>query len=101
MSILVIAEQTEGELNAQTLNAIAAAKEIGGDIHVLVAGQNCGAAAEAAAPPSSRAALSWTGRRMTRLLPGRSWGIRDDFGLLQPVDQAPKLFYQFNLDVVD
>ena len=49
MSILVIAEQTEGELNAQTLNAIAAAKEIGGDIHVLVAGQNCGAAAEAAA----------------------------------------------------
>ena len=49
MSILVIAEQTEGELNAQTLNAIAAAKEIGGDIHVLVTGQNCGAAAEAAA----------------------------------------------------
>ena len=49
MSILVIAEQTEGELNAQTLNAIAAAKEIGGDIHVLVAGQNCAAAAEAAA----------------------------------------------------
>ncbi len=49
MSILVIAEQAEGELNAQTLNAIAAAKEIGGDIHVLVAGQNCGAAAEAAA----------------------------------------------------
>ena len=49
MSILVIAEQTEGELNAQTLNAIAAAKEIGGDINVLVAGQNCGGAAEAAA----------------------------------------------------
>ena len=49
MSILVIAEQIEGELNAQTLNAIAAAKEIGGDIHVLVTGQNCGAAAEAAA----------------------------------------------------
>ena len=52
MSILVIAEQAEGELNVQTLNAIAAAKEIansgGGDIDVLLAGQNCGAAAEAA-----------------------------------------------------
>ncbi len=53
MSILVIAEQSENELQAQALNAIAAAQAIsqagGGDIHVLVAGHNCAAAAEAAA----------------------------------------------------
>ncbi len=49
MSILVIAEQSDNELQVQVLNAVAAAKEIGGEIHLLVAGQDCGAAAEAAA----------------------------------------------------
>ncbi len=49
MSILVIAEHDNASLNAATLNTVAAAKEIGGDIDVLVAGSGCGAVATAAA----------------------------------------------------
>jgi electron transfer flavoprotein alpha subunit len=49
MTILVIAEHTNTALAAATLNTVAAAQKIGGDIHVLVAGANAGAAAEAAA----------------------------------------------------
>ncbi|MBN8431652.1 FAD-binding protein [Microbulbifer salipaludis] len=49
MSILVIAEHDNAELKGATLNTIAAAKAIGGDIDVLVAGSGCAAAAEAAA----------------------------------------------------
>ena len=49
MSILVIAEHDNATLKAATLNVVAAAAKIGGDIDVLVAGSNCGAAAEAAA----------------------------------------------------
>ena len=49
MSILVIAEHDNAELKGATLNTIAAAKAIGGDIHVLVAGAGCGAVGEAAA----------------------------------------------------
>ncbi|WP_227814879.1 electron transfer flavoprotein subunit alpha/FixB family protein [Nitrogeniibacter aestuarii] len=49
MSILVIAEHDNAEVKASTLNAIAAAKAIGGDIDLLVAGSGCGSVAEAAA----------------------------------------------------
>jgi len=49
MSILVIAEHDNVSLKGATLNTVAAAKAIGGDIHVLVAGANCSAAANAAA----------------------------------------------------
>jgi electron transfer flavoprotein alpha subunit len=49
MATLVIAEHDNASLKGATLNTVAAAKAIGGDIHVLVAGSNCGAAAEAAA----------------------------------------------------
>lgn len=49
MAILVIAEHDNSELKAATLNTVGAAKQIGGDIHVLVAGANCGSVAEAAA----------------------------------------------------
>ncbi len=49
MSILVIAEHDNASLKGATLNTIAAAKVIGGDITVLVAGLNCQAAADAAA----------------------------------------------------
>ena len=48
MTILVIAEHTHAALAPNTLNTVAAAVKIGGDIHVLVAGSACGAAAEAA-----------------------------------------------------
>ena len=49
MAILVIAEHDNASLKPATLNAVSAAAKIGGDIHVLVAGSRCGAAAEAAA----------------------------------------------------
>ncbi len=49
MAILVIAEHDNGSLKAATLNTVAAAQKIGGEIDVLVAGANCGAAAQAAA----------------------------------------------------
>ena len=49
MTILVIAEHTNVALAPATLNTVAAAAKIGGDIHVLVAGAACGAAVEAAA----------------------------------------------------
>lgn len=48
MAILVLAEHSNSELNEATSRAVAAAKAIGGDIEVLVAGSDCGAAAEAA-----------------------------------------------------
>lgn len=49
MTILVIAEHDNSTLNPATLNTIAAAKAIGGDIDVLVVGENARGAAEAAA----------------------------------------------------
>ena len=49
MSILVIAEHDHAALKAATLNTVAAAAKLGGDIHVLVAGANCAGAAQAAA----------------------------------------------------
>lgn len=49
MSILILAEHDNTLIKGETLSTIAAAKAIGGDIVVLIAGQDCGAAAEAAA----------------------------------------------------
>jgi electron transfer flavoprotein alpha subunit len=49
MTILVIAEHDNAQLKGATLNAVAAAAKIGGDIHVLVAGGNAKAVADAAA----------------------------------------------------
>lgn len=49
MSILVLAEHHDGQLAAATAHVVAAAQAIGGDIDVLVAGENVGAVADAAA----------------------------------------------------
>jgi electron transfer flavoprotein alpha subunit len=49
MASLVIAEHDNAALRGATLNTIAAARTIGGDVTVLVAGNNCRAVAEAAA----------------------------------------------------
>jgi electron transfer flavoprotein alpha subunit len=49
MPILVIAEHDHGTLKAATLNTVTAAAQCGGDVHVLVAGQNAQAAAQSAA----------------------------------------------------
>jgi len=48
MTNLVIAEHDGASIKTATLNTIAAARRIGGDIHVLVAGHNAQAAADAA-----------------------------------------------------
>ena len=48
MSTLVIAEHDNAGLNPATLNTVAAAQALGGDIDVLVAGENCAGAAAAA-----------------------------------------------------
>ena len=39
MSVLVIAEHDNQSIKPATLNTIAAAQKIGGDIHVLVSGK--------------------------------------------------------------
>ncbi len=48
MATLLIAEHDNSELNEATNKALSAAKEMGGDIHVLVAGKGSGAVADAA-----------------------------------------------------
>jgi electron transfer flavoprotein alpha subunit len=49
MGILVVAEHDNASLKGATLNTLAAAQAIGGDVDVLVAGSGCGDAANAAA----------------------------------------------------
>ncbi len=49
MSVLVIADHDNAVLNPATLNTVAAAQAIGGDIHVLVAGSGAQAVADEAA----------------------------------------------------
>ena len=50
MSILVFCDHDNGQFGAATLNAVSAAQQIGGDIHLLVAGDSSGTiAAQAAA----------------------------------------------------
>ena len=49
MTALVIAEHDNNSIKAATLNVVTAAKALGGDVHVLVAGSNAAAAAAAAA----------------------------------------------------
>ena len=49
MKTLIVAEHDNQSLKAATLNAVAAAQQLGGDIDVLVVGSGCQAAAEAAA----------------------------------------------------
>ena len=49
MTTLLIAEHDNETLSDQTHKALTAAAEIGGDIHVLVAGNGCSAVADAAA----------------------------------------------------
>ena len=48
MTALVIAEHDNASIKGATLNTVTAAAKCGGDVHVLVAGHNAGAAAAAA-----------------------------------------------------
>ncbi|MCD6042006.1 MAG: electron transfer flavoprotein subunit beta [Burkholderiales bacterium] len=49
MAVLVLAEHDGKTVRKATLNTVAAAQKIGGEIHVLVAGHDCAEAAKAAA----------------------------------------------------
>ena len=49
MAVLVVAEHDNKSIRKATLNAVAAAQKLGGDLHVLVAGHQAGDAAKAAA----------------------------------------------------
>jgi electron transfer flavoprotein alpha subunit len=49
MTTLVIAEHDGAALKVATLNTVAAAAKLGGEVHVLVAGGGCAAVAQAAA----------------------------------------------------
>ena len=49
MSVLIIAEHDNASVKGATLNTVTAALACGGDVHVLIAGSNAGAAAAAAA----------------------------------------------------
>ena len=49
MTTLLIAEHNNSELNDATLKAATAASQLGGDVHVLVAGSGCASVADAAA----------------------------------------------------
>ena len=49
LAILVLAEHDNQQLKPGVTNAVAAAQKIGGEIHILVAGSACSAAASAAA----------------------------------------------------
>jgi electron transfer flavoprotein alpha subunit len=49
MTVLVLAEHDNATLKPATLNTVSAAAKLGDEVHVLVAGANCGGAAQAAA----------------------------------------------------
>jgi len=48
MSVLLLADHNNQALGSATLKAMSAAKALGGDVHVIVAGSGCGAVAEQA-----------------------------------------------------
>jgi electron transfer flavoprotein alpha subunit len=49
MAVLVLADHTNSALGSATAKALTAAKAMGGDVHILIAGHECGGAASAAA----------------------------------------------------
>ncbi len=48
MTSLILAEHDNSEIKPATLNAVTAARALNGSIDILVAGSNCGGAAEGA-----------------------------------------------------
>ena len=54
MTTLIVADHNHAALQAAVLNTVTAAQKIGGDVHVLVAGSNAQAAAQAAARIAGR-----------------------------------------------
>ena len=67
MTTLLIAEHDNKSLKDATNKALTAAKALGGDVHVLVAGKDCKAAAEAAANSTASPRCSWPTLRPTSI----------------------------------
>ncbi|HPF47642.1 MAG: FAD-binding protein [Alphaproteobacteria bacterium] len=57
MTVLVVADHDNKDLKDSTLNTVTAAKSFNSDIHILVAGANCGSVAEAASKISGVAKI--------------------------------------------
>ena len=59
MGILVIAEHDNSSLSASTLPTISAARQLGKDITLLIAGYHCSAVADAASIGEISAVCGW------------------------------------------
>ena len=59
MTSLVIAEHDNASIKGATLNTVTAALACGGDVHVLIAGHNAAAAAQAAASHQDSGSRGW------------------------------------------
>ena len=77
MATLLLAEVAGGQLNDATARALTAALELGQPVDVLVAGQNVGAPAEAAAKLQGVAKVARRGRSSLCAWPRRAAGGAD------------------------
>ena len=101
MSILILADHDDGQLAAATLNTVTAAREIGGDIHILVAGDASGSVASAAAAAKlgyaektpALAAANCRNSRRERMASLPFFGWRSDGGAYS----SPSSFFSFFL----
>ena len=75
MTTLVIAEHDNATIKGATLNTVTAAAACGGDVHVLVAGHNAGAAAQAAAQIAGVAKVIHADAPGLLTMGPRLWGI--------------------------
>ena len=76
MTVLVLAEHDNASLNVATLSAVAAAQDMGDDIHMLVAGESCGGVAEEAAQ------VSGVGKALHADGPHLAHGLAEDLAAL-------------------
>ena len=72
MTTLLLAEHDNKSLKDATNKALTAAKALGGDVHVLVAGKDCKAVADAAAKLDGVKKVLLADAAALRALPGRA-----------------------------
>ena len=83
MSVLVVAEHDNSVLRPVTLNVLAAAREIGGEIDVLVAGSECAEVAQSAA------AIAGVSRVLSADAPAYAHQLAENLALLVAEVGAP------------
>jgi electron transfer flavoprotein alpha subunit len=110
--ILVIAEQRDGKLNRATWETIAAAQQIGGDITVLVPGQNVAGAANEIAAAHVKEVVALDGAALEPYTPdGFTAALESAIGQLSPEhvllphtyqtrDFAPKLAARMDRSII-